>query len=129
MPGFTLLIRLGREMLEINKIKLFVIGISVFFLISCSPITRASGEVVDNNNNPVENARVQVVGKSLDPNKKIEQLTNFAGSYDFGEIYVSAELPTEIKLIVSKEGYKTIVKDLKFAESNVDRITLERVEK
>jgi hypothetical protein len=112
-----------------RKVKIVLFILILCFLTSCSPITRASGNVTDSNNMPLDNVKVKINGKSTDQKSNLELSTKSDGHYDFGEIYVSGELPVEIKLIVSKEGFKTFTKDLKSGENNVDKIILEREQK
>lgn len=108
-----------------KKIRLFLIFFSLLFLSSCSPITRSSGEIADISGNLLENVKVKISGKSLKQSENLEFITKSDGRFDFGELKVSAELPIELKLTVSKEGYKTITKEIKFGEDNKDKIILE----
>ena len=108
-----------------KRIPLLLVFISLFFLTSCSPITRSSGEIVDSQGKPIDNVKVKLTGKSLKANNETEFSTKSDGRYNFGELKVSAELPTELKLTASKDGYKPVTKDLKFGEDNIDKIVLE----
>lgn len=97
-----------------------------FCTMACSPITRVNGICFDENNAPLENVKVKLTGKSLAPQSKTEVNTTADGKYNFGEISVSGELPTEIILTATKDGFVTFSKELKFGEDNVDKITMKR---
>ena len=105
--------------------KILFLIIMVIILTSCYPITRSRGEVFDQNGKPLEKANVKIVGKSIAPKTEIENITNSEGHFNFGEVEVSGEKPLEINLVVSKSGYKTLTKELKFGEDNIDKIVLE----
>lgn len=95
-------------------------------LTACYPITRASGIIYDEHHTPLQNVLVRVTGRSVKLNKaKLEQITKSDGKYNFDEFHVSAENPIEIKLVIQKNGYKTLTKQLKFNKDNVDEIILE----
>lgn len=110
-----------------KKVKVLFCLTIVFILTSCSPITRAKGEVFDSNGLPLTSVKLSIVGKSLNLNSKLEYLTKEDGRYNFGEFDVSTEIPIEIKLIAEKEGFKTFTKELKYGEDNVDKIILEKL--
>ena len=109
-----------------RRFQVICIFVVFCFLTSCSPVTRVSGSISDLNSVPLEGVRIKVIGKSIDSNANLEQSTKSDGQYNFGEIYVSSELPVEIKLVVTKDGFKPITKDLKYGEDNIDKIMLER---
>ncbi len=96
--------------------------LSLLFL-SCSPVTKASGSIIDETGNPLEGVQVEIKGKSA---KADVFLTKSDGLYDFGEVEImSHATPIEITLTVSKSGYKTISKQLSFGQENKDVIVLE----
>lgn len=100
--------------------------VALFFcllLLACSPVTTVSGSVIDKSGNPLEGVKAEIKGKSA---KNDVYLTKSDGLYDFGEVnIVSHENPIEITLTVSKSGYKTFSKELRFGEDNKDAIVLE----
>lgn len=110
-------------------IKLCVLSLVLlicFCTTACSPITRVNGICFDENNAPLEDVKITLTGKSLAPQSRRELSTKPDGKYDFGEISVSGELPTEVVLTATKDGFVTFSKELKFGEDNVDKITMKR---
>ncbi|MBC7798304.1 MAG: carboxypeptidase regulatory-like domain-containing protein [Pyrinomonadaceae bacterium] len=105
---------------------LSIVLLACFCTIACSPITRVNGFCFDENNAPLENVKITLTGKSFASRGITEFITKADGKYDFGEISVSGELPTEIILTATKDGFATFSKELKFGEDNVDKITMKR---
>jgi Carboxypeptidase regulatory-like domain len=110
---------------KMRTTRILFILLATIFLFSCSPVTRSNGEVIDQSGKPLDNAIVKITGKSVAANTALEQTTKADGRYDFGDFAVSGEKPIEIKLSVTKSGYTTFTKELKFGEDNVDKIILE----
>ncbi|MDQ6786637.1 MAG: carboxypeptidase-like regulatory domain-containing protein [Acidobacteriota bacterium] len=116
------------------KLPLFIILI-IGALINCScnsfgdPIIKIKGLVRDTQSTPIESATVQLEREKNGEIRKLDldQLTKADGSFEFTII---GSLPDNLKLIVRKDGFKTVENRILESEGQKEMdITLERESK
>lgn len=113
-------------MLKRNFVAIF--GLLILLTVaSCGdPITRSSGVVKDESGTPVADVKV-VMESNGNSNgefmKESEQITKADGVFDFGEITEPAD---KVRLVFTKEGYKSVTKDVTPNKNNEFDVNLEK---
>lgn len=106
-----------------------IIGLVILIVAAAAcgdPITNATGIVKDENGNPLAEVKVLMESNGNsngDFMKESEQVTKNDGAFDFGEITAPAD---KVRLIFSKEGYKTFTKELTPNRDNNFDVKLEK---